>query len=49
VNHEVYAEAMRENKALPSLHSSRWAPDAEPAIKTGVIAEIAAALELMKP
>jgi len=48
VNRQVYAEAIRENKPLPSLHSSRWAPDAEPAIKTGVTALTTAALELLK-
>ncbi len=33
--------------ALPSLHSSRFAPLAEPAIRTGVTAMVAAVLELM--
>jgi amidohydrolase len=34
---------------LPSLHSSRWAPDPEPTIKTGVTAMTAAVLDLLKP
>jgi hippurate hydrolase len=36
-----------EGVPLPSLHSSRFAPDAEPAIRTGVRAMTAAALELL--
>ncbi len=49
VKREVYAKAMKDGTALPSLHSSRWAPDPEPTIKTGVTALTAAALDLLKP
>jgi hippurate hydrolase len=41
-------ESLRNAKPLPSLHSSLFYPDAEPAIRTGVIATTAAALELLK-
>ena len=40
--------SLREGRdSLPSLHSSRFAPDPEPTIKTGVIAMSAAALDLL--
>lgn len=48
VKQEVFAEAQRSGKPLPSLHSPFWAPDPEPTIKTGVTAMTAAVLELMK-
>lgn len=35
--------------ALPSLHSSRYAPLPEPTIKTGVASMTAAALDILKP
>ncbi len=41
------AESQRTGKALPSLHSSLWAPVPEPTIKTGIVAMTAAVLELM--
>ncbi len=47
VNPQTYADAQRDGTVLPSLHSSHWAPDAEPAIKTGVSALTAAALDLL--
>src|SRR5690606_15648376 len=34
---------------LPSLHSSRFQPDAETAIRTGVLAMASAALDLLAP
>lgn len=40
-------ESLRTGQALPSLHSSRFAPLPEPAIRTGVIAMTSAVLELM--
>lgn len=46
VNRAVYAEAMKSGKPLPSLHSSHWAPDPEPTIRTGIEALTAAALDL---
>ena len=36
-----------EGKPLPSLHSSRFAPDPERTIKTGVMAMSAATLDLL--
>ena len=41
------AESERTGVALPSLHSSKYAPVPEPTIKTGVLAMTAAALELL--
>jgi amidohydrolase len=46
VKPEVYADAQRTGKTLPSLHSSLWAPDAEPALQRGVAAFVAAVLNL---
>ncbi len=45
---ELYARIKKENGTMPSLHSPRWAPDAEPAIRTGVVAMTSAALDLLK-
>lgn len=36
-------------RAATALHSSHWAPDPEPTIKTGVTAMTAAVLDLLKP
>jgi hippurate hydrolase len=47
VKREVFDEATRSGKTLPSLHSAFWAPDPEPTIKAGVLAMTAAVLELM--
>jgi len=44
---EKVAESERTGVALPSLHSSKFAPVPEPTIKTGVTAISAAALELL--
>jgi hippurate hydrolase len=41
------AESQRTGVALPSLHSSKFAPVPEPTIKTGVTAMSAAALDLL--
>lgn len=40
-------ESLRSGQALPSLHSSRFAPLPEPSIRTGVIVLTSAVLELM--
>ena len=49
VNPKHMDESRREGgKSLPSLHSSIYAPDPEPTIKTGVKAMTSAALELLK-
>jgi hippurate hydrolase len=47
VKPEVFEEAQRSGKTLPSLHSPLWAPDPEPTLKTGITAMTAAVLELM--
>jgi metal-dependent amidase/aminoacylase/carboxypeptidase family protein len=46
---EAIEEHERTGKALPSLHSSAWAPDAEPTIQTGVEAMTLAVMDLLKP
>ena len=48
VNPEVLEESQRTGKALPSLHSSQWAPLPKPTIQTGVTAMAAAVLSLMQ-
>jgi hippurate hydrolase len=47
VKREVFDEATRTGKTLPSLHSPFWAPDPESTLKTGITAMTAAVLELM--
>jgi len=47
VSSETVKESLRLGKGLPSLHSPVFAPDAQPAIRTGVTAMTAAVLELM--
>ena len=42
------AESRRTGQALPSLHSSLFAPAAEPTIRTGILSMTATVLELMK-
>ncbi len=42
-----FAESQRTGAPLPSLHSSKFAPLPEPAIKTGITALTAAALDLL--
>jgi hippurate hydrolase len=41
------ADSLRTGRALPSLHSSLFAPLPEPAIRTGVLAMSSAVLELL--
>ncbi|MFY8274143.1 M20 metallopeptidase family protein [Pseudoalteromonas sp. SSDWG2] len=48
VNPQNYAEAMKNNTQLPSLHSSKFAPDYQKAIPTGVSAMSNAALALFR-
>lgn len=43
-----YDEALKAGKALPSLHSPFWAPDAEKVISTAAEAMSVAAMDLMK-
>ncbi|MGD0617034.1 MAG: amidohydrolase [Bryobacteraceae bacterium] len=47
ISHERMAESQRTGTPLPSLHSSLFYPEAEPAIRTGVIATTAAVLDLL--
>ena len=42
------AEAKKTGAALPSLHSSKFAPVPEPTIKTGIVGMVSAVLDLMK-
>lgn len=43
-----FAESKKTGAALPSLHSSKFAPLPEPTIRTGVVGMVSAVLELMK-
>ncbi len=43
----TFAAAQGDTTKLPSLHSSEWAPDREPTLKTGAAALTVAALELL--
>jgi hippurate hydrolase len=47
ISPEVVKESVRTGKSLPSLHSSLYAPQPEPSIKTGVTAMSTAVLELI--
>lgn len=49
VSPEKVAESQRTGAALPSLHSSKFAPVPKPTIETGVTALTAAALDLLGP
>ena len=46
VSPEMNAEALRSGKPLPSLHSPFFQPQAEPTLRTGVTALVAAVMEL---
>ena len=48
VNPEALERAKRDGTMLPGLHSSLFAPDAEPTIMTGVEAWVVAARELLE-
>lgn len=48
VEHGQYASAKAAGHPLPSLHNSRFIPDTEPTIKTGVAAMATAALKLLE-
>jgi hippurate hydrolase len=43
-----FAESKKNGTILPSLHSSKFAPVAEPTIRTGVVGMTTAVLELLK-
>ncbi len=46
VKPEKFAEAQRTGETLPSLHSSHWAPDLEPTMRTAILTEVTSALDL---
>jgi hippurate hydrolase len=48
VDPERIAQFKKEGKELPTLHSSKFAPVAEPTIKVGIIGMTSAVLDLMK-
>jgi hippurate hydrolase len=45
---EQLEESRRTGKAVPSLHSSQFLPQAEPALRTGITATTSAVLDLLK-
>jgi len=45
---DQYEAALKNDTPLPSLHSSRFAPDAEPTIKAAIAAEVLSLRELMR-
>lgn len=47
-NPQKYAEAKASGKDLPTNHSPLFAPDAEPALRTGITAEVAILRDLLK-
>jgi amidohydrolase len=47
VNPEIYAKTA-DPSTLPGTHSPGWAPDFEPAVKTGILTLVYAAQDLMK-
>lgn len=47
-NPEKYAEAKASGKDLPTNHSPLFAPDADPALRTGITAELALLRDLLK-
>lgn len=46
VDPDIYAKTT-DRSTLPAPHSSKWAPDAEPTIKTGIMTLTVSALDLM--
>lgn len=47
VHPATFQAAQKEGKVLPGLHSSLFAPDEEPSLKTGILVETTAVLELL--
>ncbi len=45
---EKFAEAKAAGTMLPSNHSPLFAPDVDPALHTGIVAEVAVLRELLK-
>ena len=48
VNPKKHQEAAEKGEQLPGLHSPFWAPDHEPAIRTGILAMTSAVIDLLK-
>ena len=48
VDPKKFAEAQKSGKTLPGPHSPFFAPDREPSLKTGILVETAAVLELLQ-
>ena len=48
LSHQQLEESRRTGKPLPSLHSAIFFPEVEPALRTGIIATTAAALDILK-
>src|SRR5215813_11756156 len=48
VNPDKFAAAQKAGTPLPPLHSSEWAPDYPPALKTAITVETAELLELLE-
>lgn len=46
VDPQKLAAAKRTGETLPSLHSSKWAPDLEPTMRTATLTEVTSALDL---
>jgi amidohydrolase len=49
VNPQKLAESQASGISLPGLHSSKFAPDPEPTIKTGILAMTTAVMDLFNP
>src|SRR5215468_10612256 len=47
-NSQKYADAKASGKDLPTNHSPLFAPDAEPALRTGITAEVSVLRDLLK-
>jgi len=45
---EKFVQAKAAGRMLPSNHSSLFAPDVDPALKTGIAAEVAVLRNLLK-
>jgi amidohydrolase len=48
MNPAKFAAAQAENKLLPGLHTSRFQPDPEPTLRTGVTAMTSVAMDLLR-
>jgi hippurate hydrolase len=46
VNPDKLAMAQQSGEQLPALHSSKWAPDIDPAMRTAILTEVTSALDL---